>query len=69
MSFVREGERDMERERGGKEREREERERERNERGCHFEVLFFRRGKGFFIVFLGVNLEFLNKEISRGIGG
>ena len=49
MSFVREGERDMERERGGKEREREERERERerNERGCHFEVLFFPERKGF----------------------
>jgi hypothetical protein len=65
MSFVREGERDMERERGGRERERERETREIVISRC----FFFRRGKGFFIVFLGVNLEFLNKEISRGIGG
>ena len=41
MSFVREGERDMERERGGKEREREERERERETREVVISRCFF----------------------------
>jgi hypothetical protein len=63
-------ERETWKEREGGKRERGKRERERETREVVISrCFFFRRGKGFFIVFLGVNLEFLNKEISRGIGG